>query len=87
MFLQYSFNVLVEITMSNVVLYYFISDGQDGSASLRLYKTKEARDRAQKHDEENYGGIGALDVGTITQDEIDNAQTLEDVETEIEEDA
>lgn len=71
--------------MSKVVLYYFIADGQDGSASLRLYKTAAARDRAQEHEEENYGGIAALDVGTITQDDIDSAQTLDEVEAEIEE--
>jgi hypothetical protein len=72
--------------MSDVVLYYFISDGQDGSASLRLYKTAEARNRAEARDEEQYG-MSSLDRGTITQDEIDNAQTLEEVEAEIEEDA
>jgi hypothetical protein len=69
--------------MSDVVLYYFISDGQDGSASLRLYKSAEARNRAQEYEEENYGGIGALDVGTITQDDIDDAQTLAEVEASI----
>jgi hypothetical protein len=65
-----------------VLVYYFIEDGQDGSARLKLYKTEEARDRAMEHSLEQYG-MSELDEGKIWVSDIDNAQTLEEVEAEI----
>jgi hypothetical protein len=68
--------------MSNVVVYYLIEDGQDGSASLRLFKTEAARDR---YLEEVLDYCYDMSEGGsyITQAEIDEALDMEGVEAEI----
>jgi hypothetical protein len=67
-----------------VLVYYFIEDGQDGSARLKLYKTEEARDLAMEHSLKQYG-MSELDEGEIWMRDIDEAQTLEEVQAEMEE--
>jgi hypothetical protein len=67
--------------MIKTVVYYFIEDGQDGSASLELFASKEARDMAMELSMDKYG-ISELASGAIDQDDIDDATTLDEVQAE-----
>lgn len=69
--------------MTNTIttpLYYMIEDGQDGTASLKLFETAEARDKYIEHITEKYGyGDMSEGGGTLDQRKIDNAMSLADV--------
>jgi hypothetical protein len=67
--------------MLNTVVYYFIEDGQDGSASLQLFASAAARDMAMELSMDQYG-IGELGSGSIDSNDIAGATTLAQVEAE-----
>jgi hypothetical protein len=62
------------------VVYYIITDSGDGSAALRLFKTQEARDLYLECNEDGDWNHDLSEGGSyITQDEIDNAMTVDKV--------
>jgi hypothetical protein len=67
--------------MINTVVYYFIEDGQDGSASLELFASKEARDMALELSMDQYG-MCELASGVIDTSDLTRAKTLEQVQAE-----